>query len=67
MRLKLSKERKLMGIGTDEFSLTLNGRGNQEYKDILAPLGIELVFEEENPESVVVELHPRELSMQGQP
>ena len=56
MKIKLSKERKILRIETDEFSLKLNGRGNQEYKDILAPLGITLEFEEEDPESVAVEL-----------
>jgi hypothetical protein len=46
-----------MAIGTEEFTLTLNGKSNQQYKDILAPLGIELVFEEENPSGAVRELY----------
>lgn len=56
MKIKLSKERKVLRIETDEFSIILNGKSNQQYKDILAPLGITLEFEEENPSAVSVNL-----------
>lgn len=58
MKLLLSKERKLMRVDTDDFTVKLNGRTNEDYKQIFAAFGITLVFEEEDAESVAKELPP---------
>lgn len=58
MKLLLSKDRKLMRVDTDDFTVKLNGRSNEDYKQIFAAFGITLQFEEEDPESVAKELPP---------
>lgn len=47
MKITLTAERKVLRIETDEFSVKLNGKDNLVYRDMLAPLGIELRFEDE--------------------
>lgn len=49
MKIKLSKDRRILSIRNDEFTLTLGDRSNAEYQAILAPLGINIEFTEENP------------------
>lgn len=53
IKITLTGERRITKIESDGFSIVLNGRTNQEYKAALAPLGVELVFQEDKPEEVV--------------
>lgn len=46
MKIIMDKDRRVLRIETDEFSVKLNGKSNTVYRDMLAPMGIELRFEE---------------------
>lgn len=46
MKIVMDKDRRLLRIETDEFSVKLNGKSNTVYRDMLAPMGVELRFEE---------------------
>lgn len=50
MKITLDKHRRVLRIETDEFSIKLNGKANTVYRDMLAPMGIELRFEEGEPD-----------------
>jgi hypothetical protein len=40
----MGSDRRVQGIQTDHFSVMFNGLTNDDYKTILAPLGIKLMF-----------------------
>jgi hypothetical protein len=46
MKITMDKDRRVLRIETDEFSVKLNGKSNTVYRDMLAPMGVELRFEE---------------------
>jgi hypothetical protein len=45
MKIVIDKDRKLVRLESDEFMIKFNGKSNSDYKVILKPLGIDLVFE----------------------
>lgn len=47
MKITLNQDRKILRIETDEFSIKFNGKANTVYKEMLAPMGIELRFEDD--------------------
>lgn len=49
IKITVDVERRIQRIESEEFMIKLNGLPNQHYRDVLAPLGIELVFLGINP------------------
>lgn len=50
MKIKLTKDRKVLAIETDEFTLQFNGKPNRDYAAVLRPLGILLEFSNNDSE-----------------
>ena len=46
MKITMDKDRRILRIECDEFAVKFNGKPNTVYRDMLAPMGIELKFEE---------------------
>lgn len=47
LKITMTADRKILRIETDELALKFNGKSNTAYRDMLAPMGIELRFEDE--------------------
>lgn len=50
LQLKLNKDRQLLAIKSEHFSLTCNGYSNAQIKDVLGVLGISADFVDEPSE-----------------
>ena len=44
LRIVLDNDRRLARVECEDFMIKFNGMSNQHYRDVLAPLGIDLVF-----------------------
>jgi len=52
MKIRMTKDRKILAIETDEFTIKLNGKSNKDYTAVLKPLGIHLEFMDELSEEI---------------